>query len=240
MPKKTIPKAARVTAARRLPARARKVGAAPKRRAAAGPIEIVARHPPVHPGAILRDLFLADYELTAYALAKACRMNRSKVERIVREDLGISGDTAVRLGRFFGNGAQFWMNLQARYEVLKAEAAIGDELSAIEPVSAAGVDTDDALDQSTLEWREFGLRKPDFSPARRGKFRTRNIDAEAVASSLAGFAAGGYPTAWRRWIAASGRIFGVGAGIRPQDAGATRSAEHDFLGQERELRSKNR
>jgi addiction module HigA family antidote len=98
-------------------------------------LEIVATHPPVHPGSILRDMFLAEYELTPYALAKACHMHRSKVERIVREDLGISGDTAVRFGRFFGNSAEFWMNLQATYEVMKARQEIGAKLNEIQPLN---------------------------------------------------------------------------------------------------------
>jgi antitoxin HigA-1 len=96
-------------------------------------MQIETSHPPVHPGAILRDEFLEELGLTPYALAKACKMNRSKVERIVRGELGISGDTAARLGRFFGNSAQFWMNLQARFEVLKAEQEIGSKLAEIEP-----------------------------------------------------------------------------------------------------------
>lgn len=98
------------------------------------PVEIVATHPPVHPGAILREEFMEPMGLTAYAIAKACHVPRSKIERIAREDLGISGDTAVRLGRFFGTSDQFWMNLQATYEVLRARQEIGDAVSEIEPV----------------------------------------------------------------------------------------------------------
>jgi len=97
------------------------------------PLLIEASHPPVHPGEILREEFMAPEGLTAYAIAKACKIPRSKVERIVREDLGISGDTAVRLGRFFGNSPQFWMNLQATYEVMKASQELGDAVNEIEP-----------------------------------------------------------------------------------------------------------
>lgn len=97
------------------------------------PVEIVATHPPVHPGEILREEFMEPMGLTAYAIAKACKIPRSKLERIAREDLGISGDTAVRLGRFFGNSPQFWMNLQATYEVLKASQELGDAVNEIKP-----------------------------------------------------------------------------------------------------------
>jgi addiction module HigA family antidote len=58
---------------------------------------------------------------------------RTRFERIVAEQLGISGDTAVRLGRFFGTSPEFWMNLQARYEVLMAEREAADELAKIVP-----------------------------------------------------------------------------------------------------------
>jgi addiction module HigA family antidote len=88
---------------------------------------------PVHPGEVLREEFLEPMRLTPYAVAKACHIPRSKLERIVREKLGISGDTAVRLGHFFGTSAQFWMNLQAAYEVQKARREIGDALAEIEP-----------------------------------------------------------------------------------------------------------
>jgi addiction module HigA family antidote len=96
--------------------------------------QIVAQHPPVHPGTILRDEFMAGYALTAYGVAKALHIPRSRIERIVRGELGISGDTAVRLGRLFNTSAQFWMNLQATYEVMKARQAIGAAIEDIEPL----------------------------------------------------------------------------------------------------------
>lgn len=97
-------------------------------------VEVCAIHPPVHPGQVLREEFMLPLGLTAYGIAKACRITRSKVERIVREDLGISGDTAVRLSRYFGTSAQFWANLQATYEVQKATREIGETLGEIEPL----------------------------------------------------------------------------------------------------------
>jgi addiction module HigA family antidote len=70
--------------------------------------------------------------LTAYKVAKACGVPRTRIERIAREELGISADTALRLAKFFGTTVGFWMNLQARYDVRTAEQAIADELAAIE------------------------------------------------------------------------------------------------------------
>jgi addiction module HigA family antidote len=105
-----------------------------KKSPADGALEILAQHPPVHPGTILRQEFMDELGLTAYAIAKACKMPRSKLERIARGELGISGDTAVRLGRYFGTSDRFWMNLQGTYEVMKARQAIGDSLDTIEPL----------------------------------------------------------------------------------------------------------
>lgn len=95
-------------------------------------MKIVATLPPMHPGEMLREEFLKPMELTPYRVAKACGVPRTRIERIVREELGITADTALRLAKFFGTTAGFWMNLQARYDVRTAERAIAAELEAIE------------------------------------------------------------------------------------------------------------
>ena len=89
--------------------------------------------PPMHPGEMLREEFIVPLGLSAGRVAKACGVPRTRIERIVREELGISGDTAVRLGRFFGTSAEFWMNLQARYELLCAQIAVGEAIAEIAP-----------------------------------------------------------------------------------------------------------
>jgi len=86
---------------------------------------------PVHPGEVLREEFLKPMELTPYAVAKACGVPRTRVERIAREELGISADTALRLGRFFGMEPEFWLNLQTRYDLETTSAAIGGALERI-------------------------------------------------------------------------------------------------------------
>ena len=96
-------------------------------------IEIVETFGPVHPGAILREEFIEPLGLTAGRVAKACGLARTRIERIVAEEIGISGDTAIRLGRFFRTSPQFWMNLQQHYELEKAAMAIGEGASAIQP-----------------------------------------------------------------------------------------------------------
>lgn len=96
-------------------------------------LEIVATLPPMHPGEMLREEFLEPLGLSAGRVAKACGVPRTRIERIAREELGISGDTAVRLGRFFRTSPEFWMNLQARYEVLMAQRSAAGALAGIAP-----------------------------------------------------------------------------------------------------------
>lgn len=95
--------------------------------------EIIATLPPLHPGEVLREEFIEPLGLSAGKVAKACGVPRTRVERIVREELGISGDTAIRLARFFKTSREFWLNLQARYELEMAEKNAGFEIAAITP-----------------------------------------------------------------------------------------------------------
>jgi addiction module HigA family antidote len=96
-------------------------------------IEIVETFGPVHPGEILREEFIEPLGLTAGRVAKGCGIARTRIERIVAEEIGISGDTAIRLGRFFRTTPQFWMNLQQHYELEKAAALLGEAVTAIAP-----------------------------------------------------------------------------------------------------------
>jgi addiction module HigA family antidote len=87
--------------------------------------------PPLHPGEVLREEFMEPLGLTAYALAKACQVPRTRIERIAREEVGITADTAIRLARYFGTTPQLWMNLQADFDLRSAQVAIGNALEAI-------------------------------------------------------------------------------------------------------------
>jgi antitoxin HigA-1 len=87
--------------------------------------------PPIHPGEILREEFMVPLGLTAYAVAKACQVPRTRIERIAREEVAITADTAIRLGRYFGTTPQFWMNLQADYDLRTARAALGEKVQTI-------------------------------------------------------------------------------------------------------------
>jgi addiction module HigA family antidote len=93
----------------------------------------MARLAPLHPGEVLREEFMEPLGLTAYALAKALQVERPRLERIVREEQGVTADTALRLARYFGTTPEFWLNLQAKYALERARDEIGSDLEEIEP-----------------------------------------------------------------------------------------------------------
>ena len=96
-------------------------------------VPIVRRLSPMHPGEMLREEFLVPLALSPYALAKAIRVPRTRIERIVREETPITADTALRLGRFFRMTPEFWMGLQTQYDLRCAERGLTGELRKIEP-----------------------------------------------------------------------------------------------------------
>ena len=76
--------------------------------------------PPVHPGEILLEEFLKPLSISQYRLAESIHVPARRINEIVLAKRGITADTALRLSRFSGNSAQFWMNLQTRYELESA------------------------------------------------------------------------------------------------------------------------
>ena len=90
---------------------------------------------PMHPGEVLREEFLIPLELSAGALAKACGLPRTRIERIAAEQTGISADTALRLARALGTTEQLWLNLQSDYDIQLAMRYLGKRLDRIEPVN---------------------------------------------------------------------------------------------------------
>ena len=82
------------------------------------------RLPPVHPGEILRDEFLTPMELSVYRLAQAIKVSRPRLNDIVLGRRGITVDTALRLGRYFGTTPDFWIHLQTRYDLDVAERTV--------------------------------------------------------------------------------------------------------------------
>ena len=94
------------------------------------------KHSPIHPGKILAVEFLKELGVTSYALAKAVGVPTNRITSIVNGDRAISADTALRLGRFFGNSPKFWMNLQMHYDLEVAKRIAGRQIeSVIRPIS---------------------------------------------------------------------------------------------------------
>ena len=83
---------------------------------------------PIHPGEILREEFLAPLGMSAHALAMALKVPAPRINDIVNERRAITPDTALRLSRYFGTTAQFWLNLQTSYDLKIAEKAIGAKI----------------------------------------------------------------------------------------------------------------
>ena len=75
------------------------------------------RMKPIHPGEVLHEEFLKPMDISQYRLARDIGVQPTRINQIVKGKLGISADTALRLGRFFRMSAQFWVNLQAHYEL---------------------------------------------------------------------------------------------------------------------------
>jgi antitoxin HigA-1 len=91
---------------------------------------------PVHPGRILkRELTVR--ELSANRLALSLRLPSGRITEILNGKRGISPETALRLGRYFGNSPRFWLNLQTSYELAIAEKEIGERVAAeVDPAAA--------------------------------------------------------------------------------------------------------
>ena len=93
-------------------------------------------NPPIHPGEMLRTEFMEPLGLSAGKIARAIAVPRTRIERFMREETMLTPDTAARLGRYFGTGAGFWLNLQKHYEAdcIHADAALTRALDAITPL----------------------------------------------------------------------------------------------------------
>ncbi len=94
--------------------------------------------PPIHPGEILVEEFLRPMGVTQYRLAKATHVPQTRISKIATGERGITADTALRLARFFGTTPEFWMNLQARYDLERARDEQGAAIEReVETLAAA-------------------------------------------------------------------------------------------------------
>lgn len=91
---------------------------------------------PIHPGEHLAE-FLEEYSITKYRLAKEIHVPATRIGNIVDGKRAITADTALRLGRFFNNTPEFWLNLQAGYDLEVALCVGNDDMETIQPLRVA-------------------------------------------------------------------------------------------------------
>jgi addiction module HigA family antidote len=92
---------------------------------------------PLHPGEILRAQFMADFGVSINRLARDLRVPPTRIWEIVNERRAITPDTALRLARFFGTTAEFWLNLQTAYDLDVARASLRRIETDVRPIVAA-------------------------------------------------------------------------------------------------------
>lgn len=110
--------------------------------------------PPEHPGAILRRDFLDTLGLSANALALALRVPAPRISELVRGRRGVTPDTALRLARYFGTTAEFWMGLQAAHDLHLVREAEGARIEAeVDPA-----DIDEKSVRKTVKKRKAALK----------------------------------------------------------------------------------
>jgi addiction module HigA family antidote len=97
----------------------------------------MAKLKPIHPGEILHEEFLKPLGVSQYRLATDVGVSPRRINEIVLAKRGITADTALRLGRYFGTSPQFWMNLQARYDLEVQKDLIGNKLDKMRTLQAA-------------------------------------------------------------------------------------------------------
>lgn len=86
----------------------------------------------IHPGEILKEEFLVPFNITAYRLAKDTFIPQTRISQIVKGKRSITADTALRLSKYFGNSAMFWLGLQNDYDLEDEMKSKADEFGKIE------------------------------------------------------------------------------------------------------------
>jgi addiction module HigA family antidote len=96
------------------------------------------RIPDIHPGEILSEDFLKPMGLSAYRLSKGANIDQTRISEIIRGKRSVTADTALRLARFFGNSPEFWLNLQAHYDLEQKKREMEKDLKKIRPYAPQG------------------------------------------------------------------------------------------------------
>ena len=92
---------------------------------------------PIRPGEVLMEDFIVPLGITQHRLAVAIAVPPRRINEIVHGQRRITADTALRLGRYFGTSAQFWINLQSHHDLEVEADALGGALDAIQPLQSA-------------------------------------------------------------------------------------------------------
>lgn len=92
---------------------------------------------PIHPGEVLMEDFIEGFGTTQNKLAVSIGVPPRRINQIVHGKRGITADTALRLAKYFGTSAEFWINLQSHYELDRAEDVAGEQISAFTPLKVA-------------------------------------------------------------------------------------------------------
>ena len=92
---------------------------------------------PIHPGEVLQEDFIAPLGVTQHRVAVAIGVPPRRINEIVHSKRRVTADTALRLGRYFGTSAQFWINLQSRFDLETQLDALGPTLDDIRPLQSA-------------------------------------------------------------------------------------------------------
>jgi addiction module HigA family antidote len=90
----------------------------------------------IHPGEVLQEEFLAPMGISVYRLAKETGLSQTRLGQVIRGERNITAETAVKIGRFLNTGPEFWMNLQALYDIEEAVKRHEREVKAIHPYSS--------------------------------------------------------------------------------------------------------
>ncbi len=93
--------------------------------------------PPTHPGEMLREDFMPDFNLNATSMATALGVSRQTINELLRERRTITPVMALRLSRLFGNSPEFWLNAQHAWDLWDSEQRFCNELSQIQPLNVA-------------------------------------------------------------------------------------------------------
>ncbi|WP_396136769.1 HigA family addiction module antitoxin [Actinomyces oris] len=99
--------------------------------------ETNSKHAPVHPGEVLMEDFIKGFGITQNKLAVAIGVPPRRINEIVHGKRAVTADTALRLGKYFGVSAQFWLNLQTQYDLDVAEDRLSMQIDAITPLRVA-------------------------------------------------------------------------------------------------------